>query len=180
MGKLKRGVMNLNVTKTMANARNAMSEGAFQQAGGALSNAKNIVREAAQQKTAVEIKKIINKLQSKNSMTNDEVALIKAWIIGDAIGYIKMENNFQDWLAEYERLEKTLAIYENKDCSPEELFKLHGILEDANRVSYDIAHFLENQDRIKKFEAAVAGGLDNDGRKLLTKMLLRKLKSPEY
>lgn len=172
--------MNLNVTKTMANARNVLSEGAFQQAGGVLSNAKNIVRETAQQKTAAEIKKIINKLISKDSITNDEVTLIKAWIIGDAIGYTKMENNFQDWLTEYERLEKSLMAYENKDCTPEELFKLHGILEDANRVSYDIAYFLENQDRIKKFETAIAGGLDNNGRELLAKTLMRKLESPEY
>jgi len=172
--------MNLNVTKTMANARNVMSEGAFQQAGGVLSNAKSIVREAVQQKTTAEIKKIINKLRSKTSIANDEVALIKEWIIGDAIGYIKMENNFQDWITEYERLEKLLTTYENKDCSPEELFKLHGILEDANRVSYDIAHFLENQDRIKKFEAAVADGLDDDGRELLARTLSRKLESPEY
>ncbi|MCK5687067.1 hypothetical protein KAJ27_23215 [bacterium] len=172
--------MNLNVTNTMANARNVMSEGAFQQAASLLSDAKNIVREAAQQKTASAIRDIINKLRSNNPIGNNEVALIKAWIIGDAIGYVKMENNFQDWIAEYERLEKSLVFYENKDCSPEELFKLHGILEDANRVSYDIAHFLENQDRIKKFETAVAGGLDKKGSELLAKMLIRKLESPEY
>ena len=53
--------MNLNVSKAMADARRAMSEGAFQQAGGILSNAKNIVREEVQLKTKGEIKKIIEK-----------------------------------------------------------------------------------------------------------------------
>ena len=47
--------MNLNVSKAMANARLAMSEGAFQQVGGILSNAKNLVREEAQEKTKEEI-----------------------------------------------------------------------------------------------------------------------------
>lgn len=172
--------MNLNVTKAMAAARKAMSEGAFQLAGGVLSDAKNIVREETQLKTTTEIKKIINKLQSKNPMTKEEIALIKAWIVGDAVGYTKMENNFQDWILEYERLEKALAAYENKDCSPEELLKLHGILEDANRVNYDIANFLESQDRVKKFEAAVDGGLDTHGRDVLVKTLFNKLKSPDY
>ncbi|MDA3790896.1 MAG: hypothetical protein PF503_20670 [Desulfobacula sp.] len=172
--------MNLNVSKAMADAREAMSEGAFQQAGGILSNAKNIVREEVQLKTKGEIKKIIDKLQSETTMTNDEIALIKAWIIGDAIGYTKMENNFADWLAEYERLENELIGYENKECSPEELFKFHGVLEDANRVSYDIAYFLENQDRIKKFEAAVGSGLGERERNFLAKTLLGKLNSPDY
>lgn len=172
--------MNLNVTIAMTNARKSMSEGAFQQAGGALSDAKNIVREETQLKTATEIKKIINKLQSSNPMTDGEIALIKAWIVGDAVGYTKMENNFQDWLVEYERLENALTAYENKDCTPEELLKLHGILEDANRVNYDISNFLENQDRIKKFEAAVDGGLDIQGRDVLVKTLFNKLNSPEY
>jgi len=172
--------MNLNVSKAMANARLAMSEGAFQQVGGILSNAKNFVREEAQEKTKEEIKKIIAKLRSGTDIATDEGALIKAWIIGDAIGYTKMENNFQDWIDEYERLENAVADYENKECSPEELFKLHGILEDANRVTYDIAYFLENQDRIKKFETAVAGGLEDREREFLAKTLLSKLGSPDY
>ncbi len=113
-------------------------------------------------------------------MTNDEIALIKAWIIGDAIGYTKMENNFQDWIDEYKRLENAVADYENKECSPEELFKFHGILEDANMVTYDIAYFLENQDRIKKFETAVSGGLEDRARGFLAKTLLNKLGSPDY
>ena len=172
--------MNLNVSKAMADARRAMSEGAFQQVGGILSNAKNLVREEAQEKTKEEIKKIIAKLRSGTDIAKEERALIKAWIVGDAIGYTKMENNFQDWIDEYERLENAVADYENKECSPEELFKLHGILEDANRVTYDIAHFLENQDRIKKFETAVAGGLEDREREFLARTLLSKLGSPDY
>lgn len=172
--------MNLNVTKTMANARSVLSDGAFQQAGSALSEAKNIVREEVQQKTSSELKKIIDKLQSSNPMTTEEITLIKAWIVGDAIGYTKMENNFQDWLSEYERLEKSLASYENKDCSPEDLLKLHGILEDTTRVSYDIANFLEKKDRINKFESAVADGLDKDERDILVKVLTGKLQSKNY
>lgn len=176
----KGGAMNLNVTKTMANARSVLSDGAFQKAGSALSEAKNIVREEAQQQTSSELKKVINKLQSSNPMTTEEIALMKAWIVGDAIGYTKMENSFQNWLSEYERLEKSLASYENKDCSPKDLLKLHGILEDALRVSYDIANFLEKKDRINKFESAVADGLDEAERDVLVNVLTGKLQSKSY
>lgn len=172
--------MNFNVTKSMANARKVMEEGAFQKTGTLINDTKNMVREDAQSKTAKEIRNIIDKLKSSKPIADYEVSLIKAWIIGDAIAYTKMENNFQDWVDEYERLEHSLIEYENKDCSPEELFKLHGILEDASRVSYDIAYFLENQDRIKKFEKAVTGNLNEKGKEFLARTLLRKLESPEY
>lgn len=171
--------MNFDVTSSMAEARGALSEGAFQKAGSVINEVKNEVREAVQQKTASEIKNIISKLRSNKPITDNEIALIKAWIVGDAIAYTKMENNFQDWFSEFERLEKSIADYESKECSVEELLKLHGILEDACRVSYDIAYFLENQDRIKKFEGAVSGGLNEKGKEILARMLLQKLESPD-
>ena len=171
--------MKLDVTKTMANAAEKMSEGAFQQAGSMLSQAKNSVREEAQRKSSPTIKKILNKLQSAENLSAGEVALVKAWIVGDASEYTKMENNFQEWMSEYERLKKTLAGYENKDCSFEELLTLHGILEDATRVSYDIAHFLENKERIQKFESAVGDGIDAHERDVLINILIGKLQSQD-
>ncbi|MEX1298037.1 MAG: hypothetical protein AB1Z81_03455, partial [Desulfotignum sp.] len=160
-------------------AKEMMTEGAFQQAGSVLSQAKNMAREEAQKKSSPEIKKILNKLQSDEQISAEEIALIKAWIVGDASEYTKMENNFQDWVSEYERLQKSLASYENKDCSFKELLMLHGILEDATRVSYDIANFLENKERIRKFESAVGDGIDAREREILANVLIGKLQSPD-
>ena len=172
--------MKLNITIPMVSAKETMSSGAFQQAASALNDAKNIVREEAQKRTSSEVKIIINKLQSNEKLSTDEIALIKAWIVGDASGYTKMENNFQDWVSEYERLQNTLANYEDKECSPDDLLKLHGVLEDAIRITYDIAHYLEKQDRVNKFELVIKNELDKDGRDILAKMLIGRLQSPKY
>ena len=172
--------MKLDVTKAMINAKEVMSDGVFQQVGSLLSDAKNIVREEAQKRTSLEIKEIINKLQSNAHISANEIAIIRAWIVGDAIGYTKMENSFQDWISEFERLTNALASYENKDCSWEDLLNLHGVLEDATRVTYDIAIFLEKSDRIKKFESAAGDGLDKNERDMLVNILTGKLQSPDY
>ncbi|NTV97773.1 MAG: hypothetical protein HGA70_01230 [Chlorobiaceae bacterium] len=172
--------MELSVTNAMANAVEAMTDGAFQQAGSALSDASTIVREEVQKKTSSELERIISKLRSSYEMSSEEIDLIRTWILGDAIGYARTENNFQDWISEYERLQKSLLGYENMECSSEELLKLQGILEDATRVSYDIAHYLEKKDRINKFESAVGDGLDKDERDLLVKLLIGKLQSAGY
>ena len=90
------------------------------------------------------------------------------------------KNNFQDWVREYERLETTLIRYADSECSMEDLFQLQGILDDATRVSYDIALFLESKERISKFESAVSDGLDKAERDVLAKILTDKLRSPKY
>jgi hypothetical protein len=172
--------MKLHVAKTMANAIEAMSDAAFQQAGSALLKAKDTVREVAQERTTSEIKKIISKLQSNERVSSEETALVRTWIVGDAVAYTDMENNFQDWLSEYERLHNSLAAYEDTDCSYEELLKVHGLLEDATRVSLDIANFLEKKERIKKFESAVDDGIDKDEGDILGEILIGKLQSPKY
>jgi hypothetical protein len=172
--------MNLAVTKAMSDARVAMTEAAFQQAASAASDAKSAVREASQEKMSLEMQDIIDKLKSGDPMTDQEVALIRAWVVGDAESYTKSENNFQDWLSEYDRLEAVLAGFERRECSAEDLLKLNGILEDATRISYDIANFLEKQDRISKFESAVADGLDDRERDLLARTLSHSLQTTCY
>lgn len=172
--------MQLDVTKAMAKATETMTDGAFQQAGSALNDAINRVREEVQRKTSSEIQNIIGKLRSGYEISSEEITLVKTWIIGDAVGYTTTENNLQDWISEYERLRESLKGYENKFCSSEELLKLHGMLEDASRISYDIANFLEKKDRINKFESAVSDGMDKAERDLLVNLLTVKLQSFDY
>ncbi len=169
--------MKLQITKSMSNALTAMSEGAFQQAGSLLSDAKNAIREAMQQETSPKILKIINELENQKDLSMADMEILRTWIIGDAISYTKMENNFQTWIDDFKRLEAVLRSYEDRDCSGEDLVKLDGILEDAIRNSYDIANFLEKQERVKKFEAAIAGPLGREERKLLVTVLKTKLQS---
>jgi hypothetical protein len=173
----KGATMNLNVTKTMVNARHVMTDGAFQQAASLVSDAKNVVREEMQRKTSSKMRTIIDNLESGEPITAEDIMMMKAWIVGDAEGYTEMENNFHDWLSEYDRLEASLAGYEGRDCSSEDLSQLYGILEDATRISYDIATFLEKQDRMKRFDSAMTDGLNEDERNILARTLTEKLRS---
>jgi hypothetical protein len=121
-------------------------------------------------------------LQNDKQLVAEELELIKLWIIGDAESYIKMENNFQDWIEEFKRLEMVLIQYENKDCSIPDLFEIHGILEDAIRISYDIANYLEKKERIEKFlpKLSDTNTLSDKDRDILVSVLTGKLKSPDY
>ena len=100
-----------------------------------LVQSKNGIRQAIEQATAEAIAAIIGKLENNQPLNDAEKQTVKLWVVGDAEGYVKMENNFQDWLEEYRRLMDDLAGWEGKTGSVQELVEVHGVLEDAIKVA---------------------------------------------
>jgi hypothetical protein len=170
------------IAQIMENARTNMIDSTFQQAGDVLNNNKNIIREEIQKTTSEVIKTIISKLRVNNALTSEDLDMVELWIIGDAESYTGMENNFQDWLEEYKRLENIIRNYEGKECTISDMIKLYGVIEDAIRVSYDIAYFLENKKRVERFKSSIKNvtNLDKEARDFLISILIEKLDSSDY
>ena len=143
-----------------------------------LIKSKNGIRQAIEQATAGAIAAIIGKLENNQPLTEAEKQTVKLWIVGDAEGYVKMENNFQDWLEEYRRLLDTLADWEGKTGSVQELVEVHGVLEDAIKVADDVAHYLEDRERVSRCEAALSN-LNTEDNKFIAGMLKSMLASPD-
>ena len=80
-----------------------------------LVKSKNDIRQAIEQATAGAVAAIIGKLENNQPLTDAEKQTVKLWVVGDAEGYVKMENNFQDWLQEYRRLMDVIAAWEVQD-----------------------------------------------------------------
>lgn len=164
------------IIQNMKTAQVNMYADDFLRVEGTLTKAKDTVREQLQIFTANTINEIIEKLKQNEPLTQHDVACIKIWIVGDAQNYTVMENDVKNWLAEFNRLEKIIETYKNKDLSTDDLFQLHGALEDAARVSMDIGNFLEKKERIMHFEETFKDieHLDKD---LVIKILKTKLQS---
>jgi hypothetical protein len=157
-------------------AKNTFEE--FSQLEMALVKIKQQVRERIQSLTAGDIKAIIGKLESSQPLSAAEQNYVRMWLVGDAEGYLRMENNLKDWLKEFKRLLGALADFEKKEESIPGLVNLHGLLEDAVRVTGSLAHFLEDKERIARFEKAIKS-LDSADSKLIAQILQSKLASPE-
>jgi hypothetical protein len=150
----------------------------FSRVGSELAQLKGKVREEIQAATADEITKIIRKLENQENLSPEERELVGLWLVGDAEGYTKMEDDFGEWQEEFRRLSRVLETYEGRDPSPQTLVELHGLLEDAVRVIADISHFLEKKERLERFHAAINSVTPEDA-KFLASMLKAKLSSPE-
>jgi hypothetical protein len=139
---------------------------------------KHAIREAIEQATAGAITAIIGKLENNQPLTDAEKQTVKLWVVGDAEGYVEQENDFQDWLKEYQRLLDSIAAMEGKTGSVQELVEVHGQLEDAIKVADAVAHYLEDRERVARCESALSN-LNADDNKFLAGMLKNVLTSSD-
>ena len=143
-----------------------------------LVKSKNAIRQAIEQATAGAVAAIIGKLENHQPLTDAEKQTVELWVVGDAEGYIKMENNFQDWLQEYQLLMDVIAAWENKTGSVQELVEVHGLLEDAIKVADAAAHYLEDRERVARCQNALSN-LNAEDNKFIAGLLKSMLASPE-
>jgi hypothetical protein len=143
-----------------------------------LVKSKNEIRRAIEQATAGTVAAVIGKLENNQSLTEDEKKMVKLWVVGDAEGYVKSENNFQDWLQEYRRLMDVITAWESKTATIQELVEVHGVLEDAIKLADAVAHYLEDRERVSRFENAITS-MNAEDNKFIAGMLKSMLTSPE-
>ncbi len=158
-------------------AAQASAEG-FSEAGRALVKARDAIREELQAKTAQTMKPIIGKLENNQPLSADEKNLVRLWIVGDAAGFTKKEADFQTWLEEFRRLGEDLASAGRMPQAFPAMLDLNGNLEEAVRLAGDLQFFLEEKERVGRFEQAIQN-LSAADAALLASILQEKLRSPE-
>ena len=166
------------VSQAMKQAQADNSSESYGYVATELVKSKDGIRQAIEQATAETIAAIIGKLENNQPLNEAEKQTVKLWVVGDAESYMKMENNFQDWLQEYRRLLDVIAAWEGKTGSVQELVEVHGVLEDAIKVADAVAHFLEDRERVARCEAALSN-LNSEDNKFIAGMLKSMLASPD-
>lgn len=149
---------------------------ALQQLNQTFTTLYNDLREGIQEKTEGEMIQIIKQLENNEDITSPEIDLIRLWIIGDAHSYIKMENNYEEWIQEAQRLVEVVKSLSSKELTPSLMVDLQGVARDATRTLSDIAFYKENLERTKKFEDSVKN-LTADNKLFLAEMLKAKMTS---
>lgn len=166
------------VSRIIRTAASSPSSDQFSQAGMALVKARDQVREQLQEQTAAAMKPVIEKLEKNQPLSVEEKDLVKLWIVGDATGYTKKENDYGEWLEEFRRLGEVIGDRATIPASLPEMLDFYGSLEDAVRVAADLQFFLEEKERAARFEQAIQN-LSKDDAELLAGILKEKLNSPE-
>lgn len=135
------------------------------------------LREHMQAMTKDQITQVINSLETGQELSSSDIELIKLWLVGDAEYYLKLENNYNGWLAELKRL---IGEYEKIDAGNldiKQASKLRAEALDGVRVLGDIVFFLKQQERVKNFESSVEE-IEPQERKFIIDILRGKIRSP--
>ena len=166
------------IGRIFSEAASYASADKFSEAGMNLVRARKAIREELQQMTAAAMQPIIAKLHQSQALSGEEKELVRLWIVGDAAAFTEKESDFREWLEEFKRLGEVIQAVDHMPTSRPEMQDLHGNLEEAVRLAADIQFFLEEKERVGRFEQAIQN-LSAADADLLAGILQEKLSSPE-
>lgn len=137
------------------------------------------LREFVQNETDIEIKTVIKKLRDGNQLSEADMEMIRLWVVDDAAQYMRLENNLEEWQDEFKRLMEEITKYKDVKADVKSACELRGLFRDGSRVLADIFYYLEQKDRVSKFEQA-SKNLGPQERSILIGLLEQKVKSPDF
>jgi len=151
--------------------------GSFQRLTDPLAALRENLRETYQRSVADPVRAVIAKLKSGSPLGPDDMKLVEDFVVGDAEAYVRLENDFQGWVAELDRLVKVLSEMKGRLAGDVVLDAL-GEVEDARRVLGDICNYLEEKERIARFKRTMASSMTRERAEVLIEILKEQLESP--
>lgn len=145
----------------------------------AMSSCEAQLREQMQAAARERLTAVIQKLKTTAPITEEELALIKLWVVGDAESYVKVENSLGEWRGELQRLLGEISQLKSAPLDTHGSFRLRALLRDGLRVAWDVHHFLEHKERVERFNESTRE-LDREERTVLADILSSKLRSDTY
>jgi hypothetical protein len=135
------------------------------------------VREMQQSMLSERSKSALKNLRAGRALSEEEKSVLQSVVVGDAESYLRVENNLQDWINELQRLigeMERLARCEDEAT----MSQLRGISKDAVRLMPSLRAYMEEKDRLDRFNRAMAN-LDEPNRQILAQVVSEMLSSPK-
>ncbi len=146
------------------------------------------LREYFQEVTKPQMTRVVERLQAGKDPSDEELEILRQWIIGDTVNYVRGEQQYADWLAELRRImaaleaEVAAASGLEGDATASALTTIarcRGLLMDGARLLPNIVFYLRQKERLRAFEKAVSGPLQAQDRALLLELIARCWYSPD-
>ena len=155
-----------------------VSEGKLHQISQELAKLDDDLREGIQHGTSKEMAVIIQKLEDDDEITPEELALIRIWMVSDAEFYVQLENDFQNWISEINRVFSHINSINQRELTLQSMGQISGSIRDALRVIADVVYFRQEEQRVQRFERATRT-LYSEDKHHLARLLRQKFNSTE-
>lgn len=132
------------------------------------------LREYFQEATKPRMVAVVERLRSGAELGGEELEILRQWIIGDTVNYVRNEKHFVTWMSEFHTVMSGLAqTVGEPQTTMETVARARGLLMDGARLLPNIVFFLEQKQRMVTFERAVGGSLDEQDRTLLLELIAK-------
>jgi hypothetical protein len=122
----------------------------------------------------MDYKSLVSKLEKGSPLTSDELNTLKLLMIGDADYYLKYDDDFDRCKGELKRIVDEIGRLQVTDLDIDGLMHLRVLCREASSVVMPTGHYLEQKERVRKFQEATRGPIDAASGKMLAN-IIRKM-----
>lgn len=140
-----------------------------------LEELESLARESVEQHA--DIKSLLNKLDKGNPLSADELNTLKLLVVGDAEYYLKYDDDFDRCETEARKIVDEIRRLQLSDLNVDSLMHLRALCKEAASALVPASYYLEQKERLRKFEDATRGPIDLESGQLLAD-LIRHIASP--
>ena len=110
---------------------------------------------------------VLTKLQQEQPLTADDLKTLRSLIVGDADGYLKYDDDFEQPKAELTRIIDQIRKLQSTEMNAETLTHLRVLCREASSALAPTVHYLEQKQRVNNFDNNVHEPLSHDTRRML-------------
>ena len=114
---------------------------------------------------------LIDKLEKGTQLTEAELKTVRSLIVGDADQYLKYDDDFARMKTELGRIIGQIAQLKTQDLDIEALMHLRVLCKEAFSALAPTLHYLEQKNRVRRFEEHTRGPLSKDAGLVLSRIL---------
>jgi hypothetical protein len=110
---------------------------------------------------------LVAKLQNGSPLTADELKTLRSAIVGDADYYLKYDDDFDRSKSDLTKILEQIRRLQSSPFDPETLMHLRVLCREAACALAPTVHYLEQKERVRKFEEHTRSPLDRDAGRVL-------------
>ena len=108
-------------------------------------------------------------------MTADELKTLRSLVVGDAEYYLKYDDDFDRSKSDLGKILDQIRRLQSSEFDPETLMHLRVLCREASSALAPTMHYLEQKDRVRRFEEHTRNPLDRDARRILAGIIKRAM-----
>ena len=105
---------------------------------------------------------LVRKLRAGQTLSPDEMSTLRLLLVGDAEYYLKYDEEFGRCRDEVKKIVGEIERFKTGELGVDGMMHVSTLCREASNLLALGQHYLEARERVRRFEATMAGGIDRD------------------